>query len=322
MTSPACAAEGLRPRFGADGSFSLWSETYGEGFHSPAGALEEARCKVVLPARLERFSAGDQLQVVDVGFGLGTNSAALLEAASGRHLRLQIWGLELDRQPLRQAMAAAAFRQQWQPHTMAMLAALLEQGRWRGSQQPVSTARLLWGDARRRVNDLLEGHARAGGCDLVLLDAFSPRRCPQLWSLEFLAALARLLRPDGLLLTYSCAAAVRAALQLVGLHLASIRPQPGPLWSFGTAASPSPILGADSFVGALQPLTAMEIEHLGTRAAEPYRDPDGQGSSVEILAARQRAQAASAAGSTSAWRRRWQLQPRGTAVAEASAEPT
>jgi tRNA U34 5-methylaminomethyl-2-thiouridine-forming methyltransferase MnmC len=60
--------------------------------------------------------------------------------------------------------------------------------------------------------------------------------------------------------------------------------------------------------GPLRPLTAMELEHLHTRAAEPYRDPNGQAPAAAILAARQRAQAASTASSTSAWRRRWGLE--------------
>ena len=65
-----------------------------------------------------------------------------------------------------------------------------------------------------------------GRCDLVLLDAFSPQRCPQLWSLEFLEQLVRLLRPDGRLLTYSSAAAVGRCLQGLGLELRAIRPPP------------------------------------------------------------------------------------------------
>ena len=45
--------------------------------------------------------------------------------------------------------------------------------------------------------------------DLILLDAFSPQRCPELWSEEFLGALARRLEPQGRLLTYSRSAACR-----------------------------------------------------------------------------------------------------------------
>jgi tRNA U34 5-methylaminomethyl-2-thiouridine-forming methyltransferase MnmC len=305
MTWRACAAEAdpaeaeLRPQLGADGSFSLFSQRFGEGFHGAIGALREARAKFVAPAQLERFAPGSTLVVVDVGFGLGTNSAALLEAAQSRGLTLQIWGLERDPQPLRQALAAPAFRRQWHPATLPLLEALLAQGHCGASQ-------LLWGDARQRVQEL-----PAGRCDLVLLDAFSPQRCPELWTLEFLGTLARLLKPQGRLLSYCCAAAVRRALQLAGLELASIAGPP-PAWSYGTAASPGPLLssGHTSVPGLLRPLTPMEQEHLSTRAAEPYRDPTGLASAGEILAARQRAQASSTASSTSAWRRRWGLESR------------
>jgi tRNA U34 5-methylaminomethyl-2-thiouridine-forming methyltransferase MnmC len=313
MTSNGCAAEAgpprpdrtpaLRSQFGADGSFSLFSERFGEGFHGAIGALSEARAKFVVPAQLERFSAGQRLVVVDVGFGLGTNSAALLEAAFLQGLTLQILGLELDPQPLRQALASDSFRSQWQPGTVAMLTELLERGIWDGAG---STAQLLWGDARRRVGHLLKRQQLAGGCDLVLLDAFSPRRCPELWSLEFLSTLARLLRPEGRLLSYCSAAAVRRSLQLAGLQLAAISGPP-PAWSHGTAASPSPLPIGTAAESPLRPLTAMEIEHLGTRAAQPYRDPGGRADAAAILAARRRAQAASTAPSTSGWRRRWGL---------------
>jgi tRNA U34 5-methylaminomethyl-2-thiouridine-forming methyltransferase MnmC len=293
----------LRPQHGADGSFSLFSTRFGEGFHGRIGALREAQAKFVRPAQLERFAPGSQLVVVDVGFGLGTNSAALLEDAQSRGLHLHLWGLELDPEPLRLALAAEPFRRQWQPSTLELLATLLERGAMEhhdGAQAGAAQARLLWGDARQRVGELTAGH-----CDLVLLDAFSPQRCPELWSLEFLRALARLLKPEGRLITYCCAAAVRRALQLAGLQLTSIAAPP-PAWSYGTAASPSPLPCGSGPGALLRPLTPMELEHLTTRAAEPYRDPTSQASAGAILAARQRAQAGSTAGSTSAWRRRWE----------------
>lgn len=295
----------LRPRLGADGSFSLWSDRFGEGFHGGIGALSEAKAKFVHPAQLERFPRGQRLRVVDVGFGLGTNSAALREAAEDRGLELEIWGLECDPQPLRQALATPAFRRQWRQHTVRWLEGLLPAG---------GGGELLWGDARQRLPELLGARQLAGCCDLVLLDAFSPQRCPELWSQEFLSQLARLLEPWGRLLTYCCAAAVRRSLMQAGLELASIQTPPdqsagnGDLWSFGTAASPTALLDSGAAGGSpLRPLSAMEREHLGTRAAEPYRDPGGQSSAAEILAARQRAQASSTASSTSAWRRRWGL---------------
>jgi len=284
---PAAGSALLTPRSGADGSFSLWSGAFGEGFHSAAGALSEAQQKFVRPSQLERWRPGQELVVVEVAVGTGTNTAALLQAAAGLGLPLQWWGLEQDRQPLALALASAAFRSQWSEVTLSRLEAL-------GQSQ-----RLLWGDGRQAVSRLPA--ALHGGCDLVWLDAFSPRRCPQLWSLEFLARLAALLKPEGRLITYSSAAAVRGALVTAGLQLASIAANASEHWSSGTVAAPTAL--GDSF--PLRSLTAMEWDHLCCAAAEPYRDPTGLASAATLLADRQLRQSQSKAISGSAWRRRW-----------------
>ena len=157
-----------------------------------------------------------------------------------------------------------------------------------------------------------------GQCDLVLHDAFSPGHCPQLWSLEFLGQLASALQPQGRLLTYCSAAAVRGSLRQAGLELANLAPGPlgGPdeatspakAWSNGTVASPQPL--PPDPTGLVQPLSAMEEAHLASRAAEPYRDPTGRAEASAILAARQRTQASHPGISTSAWRRQWGLDRR------------
>lgn len=310
----ATAASGLRATTGDDGSFSLYSERFGEAFHGSIGARREARLKFVAPAQLERFTPARELWVVDVCVGLGTNSAALLEACLPRRLRLRWWGVELDRRPLSLALQSAAFRQQWVGPGLELLEQLQGRSGWSSA---AGSGTLLWGDARCTLPGLLA--QQRGQVDLVLLDAFSPRHCPQLWSLEFLSDLAALLRPDGRLLTYCSAAAVRRSLELAGLQLAAIATatatasesrsaMPGS-WSLGTVASPSPLPSPADSHGVLRPLSAMEREHLGTRAAEPYRDPSGRASAAQILQARERAQALSTAGSTSAWRRRWGLEP-------------
>jgi tRNA U34 5-methylaminomethyl-2-thiouridine-forming methyltransferase MnmC len=282
-----------------DGSFSLFSPAVGEGFHSGRGALAEAHTKFVQPAGLERWQSGQRLVVVDVCVGTGSNSAALLEATATAGLELEWWGLELDREPLRLALADGGFRSQWQPVALQQL------------QELGDGPQLLWGDARERLPELL--NRRRGQVDLVLMDAFSPSRCPQLWSVEFLAGLAALLKPQGRLLTYCSAAAVRQGLLLAGLQLAAIAAPSGLRaqrsdWSGGTAASPTALAGDPR----LRPLSPMELEHLRTNAAEPYRDPSGHGSRSAILQERQRRQrqrlAAGQVEPTGAWRRRWGLE--------------
>lgn len=287
MTWPACGTETaepepgpeLLPRRGRDGSFSLYSRDCGEGFHSAAGALSEANEKFVVPAALERFAPGRELVVVEVAVGTGTNTAALLAAATGAGLELDWWGLELDHRPLDLALADDGFRAQWPAAVIGRLEAL------------AGGDRLRLGDARHRLPELLD--TLAGRCDLVLLDAFSPQHCPQLWSLEFLERLVRLLRPDGRLLTYSSAAAVRRCLLDQGLELRAIRPPANETerWSAGTAAGFTPL---DPHP-ALRPLEPFERAHLASRAGVPYRDPSGTATAAEILAGRRRQQAQSSA---------------------------
>ena len=325
MTSSGCRPEAsgrLEPRRTADGSLTLWSERFGECFHSAAGARAETAQKFVAPADLDRFAPGRRLRVLELCVGLGYNTAALLEAAEARGLQLEWLGLELDPRPLQMALGDAAFRAQWHDETRQILEQLDQRGAWRSCRGSSGSWRL--GDARRQL-PLLPAEW-IGRCDLVLHDAFSPGHCPELWSLEVLRALARLLQPDGRLLTYCSAAAVRHALELTGLQLASIRAagQAGPdagtgNWSLGTVASPMPLcdgpatigLPADSGTVVLQPLTAMEREHLLTRAAEPYRDPDGNATAAAIQAARVERQQHHPGESTSAWRRRWRVGSRG-----------
>ncbi len=333
-------AAGLIPRRSGDGSFSLWCPRTGEAFHSADGAVAEAWRVFIQPAGLERFASGSRLRVVEVAVGTGTNTAALLEAAAALGLQLDWWGLELDPAPLRLALADAGFQRQWRADTLEQL------------QQSVGRERMLWGDARQRVADLLMGRRQAspqaangdallqaaadrfarepdglegpqplaGQCDLVLLDAFSPQRCPGLWSLEFLGQLGRLLAPQGRLLTYCSAAAVRRALALSGLQLAAIGATPGApsdRWSAGTVASPSSL----PVEAPLRPLSVMECEHMASRAGEPYRDPSGRACAAEILAERQQRQTQSSAEPAGVWQRRWGTARRHGFAARSGAGP-
>ena len=147
--------------------------------------------------------------------GLGYNTAAVLEALPTAGPKLRWWGLELDRRPLEQALEQASFQSLWSAPVLARLEAIRDHGGW---QEPNNQGIQLWGDARSMLHQIPESVR----FDLVLLDAFSPQRCPELWSEEFLGALARRLAPQGRLLTYSRSAAVRASLKRAGLSLSLI----------------------------------------------------------------------------------------------------
>ena len=285
-----------------DGSLSLHSAHFGEAFHSSSGALEEARAKFVRPAELDRFSQADELKVLDVCFGLGYNSAALMSALPCTNApRMLWWGLELDQRPLTRALDHKPFCDLWPPAVLNRLEQLRRTGSWNDC---AGQGTMAWGDARLNLKYLPDSCKP----DLVLLDAFSPSRCPQLWSEEFLAGLTDRLAPGGRLLTYCTAAAVRSSLRRAGLELRSLLTAAQKLekWSSGTLAAKQSEKGSLAVEGpGWTALSAMEEEHLQTRASVPYRDPDGEDEAGMIQHRRKLEQDCCDLESTSAWQRRW-----------------
>ena len=294
----------LRALETADGSLSLHSDHFDEAFHSSAGALEETETKFVRPAELGRFSQTSELKLLDVCFGLGYNSAAVMAALPPTSPPLvQWWGLDVDPRPLAWALNHQPFCDLWPSAVLQRLEQLHKSSTWRdkGGQ-----GTMLWGDARQNLKAL------PSSCqlDLILLDAFSPGRCPQLWSEEFLGTLASRLAPGGRLLTYCRAAAVRSSLRRAGLTLRSLRPaaQQRIGWSAGTlAVKPLASTPLAKEGPGWTALSAMEEEHLNTRASVPYRDPEGVDEAEIIQQRRELEQQCCDLESTSAWQRRWMM---------------
>lgn len=275
------------PQLTGDGSFTFYSDAFGEAFHSQFGAFQEAELKYVEPTLLRLKAQQPRLRLLDVCYGLGYNSAAALACIWGVNpsCRVEIIGLELDPVvPL--AAIAHHLLDKWSTNIVRILAQLATAHH---VDTDLLTATLLIGDARETIQTVYERNFLA---DAIFLDPFSPPHCPQLWSVEFLAEVARCLNVDGRLATYSCAAAIRSALLGAGLKIGSTFPVGRK--SPGTVAAwrePLPLLSAE------------EQARLQTRAAIPYRDPHLCDSPAVILQRRQHEQQHSSLLPSSQWKR-------------------
>ncbi len=278
-----------------DGSFTFFSEEFGETFHSLQGARSEAFQKFAVATHLPQRAAQSSLTLLDICYGLGYNTAAALEAiwAVNPDCRVLVHGLEIDatvpQGALRPEMLAG-----WSPQVQQILGQLAEAQHCQLAQLE---AHLWLGDARQTLPEL---GRRGFQADAIFLDPFSPRCCPQLWTVEFLQQVGSCLAPTGTLATYSRSAAVRSALLQAGLGLGTIPIGTSALpheWSQGTVAAWDPT--------ALLPLSPLEMEHLQTRASVPYRDPSLRDTAAVILERHRQEQATCGLESTSSWRRRW-----------------
>jgi tRNA U34 5-methylaminomethyl-2-thiouridine-forming methyltransferase MnmC len=279
------------PQLTADGSYTFFSEEFQETFHSSFGAKQEAEVRYIEPCQLQELAIRQStIRILDVCYGLGYNSAAALAAiwSVNPQCQVELIALEITTTVPHQAIQHQLLAQ-WQPPIPLMLTELANKSQ---VSDDLLAASLLLGDARQTIKSLVEQNWQA---DAIFLDPFSPPKCPQLWTIDFLTLLGKCLAPQGRLATYSAAAAVRTALLQTGLNIGSItgagRKSPGTIATFGYKKLPD--------------LSLMEQEHLQTRAAIPYRDRTLQESPAEIISQRQQEQQKSDREPTSQWRERW-----------------
>ncbi len=196
-------------RRSADGSWTLYSKEFDECYHSlQDGALKEALFKHVIPAFT--FVPKSHLRILDICFGLGINTlATLYYLEHGEHVvrSVEIFSPEFD-SDLLELLPTFDYPKELQPYRQ-VVKDLIEYKVFKSKNIVIE---LYVGDAREYVK-------RVEKIDVVYQDAFSPKKNPLLWTLEYFEDIAKLLNEDGVLTTYSIATGVRLALHKVGLKV-------------------------------------------------------------------------------------------------------
>jgi len=282
-----------------DGSYTLRSLFYQDNFHSLLGALEETKSKFTVPSNLQRFK-GKSLNVLDICFGLGYNSASLINELIKQKSYLNLYALEIDKMPLEYSLRNKSFLKLWNPKVKKIFESLFHKDYF---EDQFFKCSVLWGDARDKIN-IIPSSIKF---DLIYLDGFSPQKCPQLWTIEFLSKVAEKLNSQGYLITYSSSAAVRKTLRNIGLEIFKIKPNFNneTFWSQGTVAIPKFDKNKLKLNFNFEKLSIMEEEHLLTKASIPYRDQDLNSSKERIINKRLNEQFFSNLVSTNEWRKKW-----------------
>ncbi|BAW31340.1 MAG TPA: MnmC family methyltransferase [Methanothermobacter sp.] len=258
-----------------DGSYTLPSKKLSgksETMHTIHGAITEAYEKFVKPSQLENR---DNIKVLDICSGLGYNSAALIDHIKAENILIHmieaspevICAGVLVPSPIPAHRIIKRAYEEW----------LLENGL--AHFQMISTKipenisiKVFCEDARQTLPSLQKGYY-----DAIFLDAFSPLKTPELYSSEFMLELARVIKDNGILTTYTSAAPVRSAMIEAGFHIVE-----GPKFGRkkgGTIASLKAIKGSlpwdDERIIAL------------SDAGIPYRDPNLEDSREKIIEKRE-----------------------------------
>lgn len=170
-----------------DGTITLYSEEYKEHYHTKSGALEEAEEKYIRPCKV-----GEGDLILDVGFGLGYNAAAAIEAGAS------VVSLEKDKSLLKEIQALDF------PLKSYELVKEVAAGKKEGK------IKIILGDARDTIKQINEKF------DAVFHDPFSPPKNPELWTEEFFKEIRKRMKKGAVLATYSCARVTRENLKKAG----------------------------------------------------------------------------------------------------------
>ncbi len=234
-----------------DGSYTLIDPEHGEPYHSlTAGALTESLEKFFKPSGLSEIAPfRERIAILDVGFGLGYNTAVAVYELRKLNRKVRVEVIALDKNVPENIPDLP------EPYTAVhrKIMGLLPEGESDGV-----SVKLYEGDMRKTLKAVRNFRA-----DVVFHDPFSPYRNPEAWSLELLGLVKKLLREDGVWVSYTSSLPVRRALYELGFKLGST-PSVGRKRG-GTVAS---------IKGCVGELTAKErLKLLNSPYSVPLRDP-------------------------------------------------
>ncbi len=191
----------------ADGTYTLIHGEFGEPYHSlSAGAVRECIEKFIKPAALiDKVEHSQEINILDIGFGLGYNVAVAIALTRKVNPSIRINVISFDKEIPESIPLLEDEFGRYQRLLLTDRDRLLREG---------INFNLLMGDARKSIRGVREFRA-----DVAFHDAFSPYKNPELWTLDFMKEVRRLMKPEGVWVSYTSALCVRRALLELGFGI-------------------------------------------------------------------------------------------------------
>lgn len=185
----------------------MYNEQFAEHYHTTAGAVKEAIIKFAEPCRLKELAEDascKEIVILDICFGLGYNTAAAIDLIRqhNQSCSIVVIGLENDEQVLEAIQALEP--------GFACYSVIKEAAAAKRYDKDNINMQLMIGDARETIKQV------SIMADAVFLDPFSPKRCPSLWTKEFLQDIKDHMKSGAIMTTYSCATDVRQNMRDAG----------------------------------------------------------------------------------------------------------
>jgi tRNA U34 5-methylaminomethyl-2-thiouridine-forming methyltransferase MnmC len=203
----------------ADGSHTLFVPGLNEHYHSTNGALQESMQVFIENGLRYVPPCTKEINLLEVGFGTGLN--ALLSVLEAKKEKRKINYVAIEPEPVDQEILE-------QLNFASVIGGTEAAGYYKklhdaGWAYPAYLSDyFIISKIQAKLEDITLKDAQF---NLVYFDAFGPDVQPELWTEQIFTQLYNCMKPDGILVTYSCKGTVKRALKAVGFAIEKL---PGP----------------------------------------------------------------------------------------------
>ena len=195
-----------------DGSHTLYVPALNEHYHSTFGAVQESLLIFIQSG----FDMMDQaivpVRILEMGFGTGLN--ALLTCLRSENTSRPVYYTGIEKFPLSSEIIEQLNYPQVLDNASVELFRSLHYAKW--NEEVRVTGDFMLHKIESDMQDVL---LDPDSFDLVYYDAFGPEIQPELWTYQIFQKIARAMKQNGILMTYSAKGSVRRALKSAGFEV-------------------------------------------------------------------------------------------------------
>lgn len=200
-----------------DGSHTLYNSIYDAHYHSIHGAIQESEHVFIKEGLVPLSLKLPGINVIEFGFGSGLN--VYLSFLFAQKNSIQINYLAIDNTPIPPELYKALNYPQILEEGDTRLFNKIHEQEWNSTLEYSNKFRFTKVLEDFRLWDT-ELHF-----DLVFFDAFSPAQQSELWDIEMINKIYRILGPNGLMTTYCAKGSLKRTLRAAGFV---VEKRPGP----------------------------------------------------------------------------------------------
>ncbi|MBC7539939.1 MAG: hypothetical protein H7281_14045 [Bacteriovorax sp.] len=203
-----------------DNTETIWSEYFDEACHNLSGAYEETLHNYINGCSIPDFlDQKSEVAVLDVGFGVGVGLKALIDqiqVSSNPTIKLHYYSIELDETLMLWSLKSTlpGLSLERKELELGSEKLVVYEGAWLKSSKLIEV-QIYIGDGRLTL-PLAFALNLIKPLDAIFQDAFSPRKNPTLWSVEWFQFLKTISSQSVQLSTYSSSVSIRKSLHIAG----------------------------------------------------------------------------------------------------------